>query len=252
MGLPCAELRITGSEVKELLDRLSRLMPADFSFTVLLIVFVLDLFILQPLEALSGWAKYFVDVVVLVCVVLSILSVVRIRMASILFVAFTTIAMVLRAFRIALPEVGVGYLQAVFALVAAAILAWLVLGLVLRSGRVTIHRIQGAVVVYLILAMMWTQAYRIVALYDPGAFVVTDEVQRVDADVTSKLSFFSFSVITAASFIDLTPVNPIARSLAMLEALTGQLYLVILIARLVSLEVEARHAKESGRDVEAE
>ena len=42
----------------------------------------------------------------------------------------------------------------------------------------------------------------------------------------------------------MTPVNPIARSLAMLEALTGQLYLVILIARLVSLEVEARHAKE--------
>jgi hypothetical protein len=227
-------------------------MPADLSLTVLLVAFVLDLFILQPIEVLSGWAKYFVDTLVLAGIILSILSVVGVRLASVLFVAFSTTAIGLRAFRIAAPEIGVGYLQSFVALVAFAILAWLVLGLVLRSGRVTIHRIQGAVVVYLLLAMMWVQAYRLIALYDPGAFVVMDEVQRVDADVTSKLTFFSFSVITAASFIDLTPVNPVARSLAMLESLTGQLYLVILIARLVSLEVEARHEKKGRQAGETE
>lgn len=230
--------------MKRLFDHLSRIMPADISLTVLLVLFVLDLFILQPIEDLSGWAKYLVDIAMLVGVILSILSVVGVRAASVVFIACTTGTMVLRGFRIAVPEIGVGYLQSVFGLVAAAILAWLILGLVLRSGQVTIHRIQGAVVVYLILAMMWVQAYRIIAIYDPGAFVITDEVKRVDADVTSKLTLFSFSVITAASFIDMTPVNPVARSLAMLESLTGQLYLVILIARLVSLEVENRRAKE--------
>ena len=230
--------------VKRLLAHLSHLMPTDVSLTVLLVAFILDLFILQPIEALSGWAKYFVDMIVLVGVILSILSVVGVRAASLFLIACTVGAMMLRGIRIAVPEIGSGYLQYGFALVAFAILAWLILGLVLRTGRVTIHRVQGAVLVYLILAMMWVQAYRIIALYDPGAFVVLDEVKRVDADVMSKLALFSFSVITAASFIDLTPVNPVARSLAMLEALTGQLYLVILIARLVSLEVEARHAKD--------
>ena len=244
MGTSCLAPHPGGADVNRLLGRLSHLVPVDLSFTVLLVALVLDLFLLQPLEALSGWAKYVVDTGILAAIVLSLLSMVRVGAASVLFVACVVIAMVLRAFRTATPDIGVGYLQISVALIAWSILAWLVMGLVLRSGRVTIHRIQGAVVVYLILAMMWGQAYRLIALYDPGAFVVTDEVQRVDADVTSKLTFFSFSVITAASFIDMTPVNPIARSLAMLEALTGQLYLVILIARLVSLEVEARHAKE--------
>lgn len=224
-----------------LLNRLSRIMPADISLTVLLAVLIADLFVLQPIEALSGWAKFLVDIVTILFIVLSILAVIGIRRASVLFVAFAAVALILRGLRLAVPGIGVGYLQSATGLVATTILAWLVLGLVLRTGRVTIHRIQGAVVVYLLLAMMWAQAYRLIALYDPGAFVVTDEVERVDADVTSKLMFFSFSVITAASFIDLTPVNLVARSLAMLEALTGQLYLVILIARLVSLEVEARH-----------
>lgn len=232
--------------MKKLLERVSHLMPADLSLTVLLAVLITDLMVLQPIEALSGWAKLLIDLVSVTVIVLSILAVIGLTRVSVLFVALSGVAFVLRALRLAIPGIGVGYLQATSALVATAILAWLVLGLVLRSGRVTIHRIQGAVVVYLLLAMMWTQAYKIIALYDPGAFVVMDEVQRVDADVTSKLTFFSFSVITAASFIDLTPVNQVARSLAMLESLTGQLYLVILIARLVSLEVEARHRREDS------
>lgn len=230
--------------MKRFLQRLSQVMPADVSLTVLLVAFIIDLFVLQPLEAFSGGAKFLVDTVVLLCVILSILAVAGIRRATILFVTFTTAAMVVRGIRFAEPGIGVGYLNAVLALIATAILTWLVLGLVLRSGRVTLHRIQGAVVVYLLLAVMWTQAYRIVALYDPNAFVVMDEVQRVNAEVTAKLSYFSFAVITAASVNDLMPVNPVARSLAMLEALTGQLYLVILISRLVSLEVEAHYRKE--------
>ena len=227
--------------VKKILDRLSHLRPADVSLTVLLAVLVTDLFVFQPIEVLSGWAKFLVDLVTILFIILSILTVVGRSRATILFVALTLAALILRGVLLAVPGIGVGYLQYVCALVATGILAWLVLGLVLRSGRVTIHRIQGAVVVYLLLAMMWMQAYRLMAIYDPGAFVIMDEVKRVDTDVTSRLGFFSFSVITAASFIDLTPVNPVARSLAMLESLTGQLYLVILIARLVSLEVEARH-----------
>jgi hypothetical protein len=227
--------------VKTLLERFARILPADISLTVLLAVLIADLFVLQPIEVLSGWAKFLVDLVTILFIILSILAVVGRCRSTVVFVTLTIAALVLRGILLAVPGIGVGYLQYTCALVATGILAWLVLGLVLRSGRVTIHRIQGAVVVYLLLAMMWMQAYRIIALYDPEAFVVMDEVKRVDAEVGSRLAFFSFSVITAASFIDLTPVNPVARSLAMLESLTGQLYLVILIARLVSLEVEARH-----------
>jgi len=225
--------------VKSFFNRLSELMPADVSLSVLLVFLVADLFVLQPIEALSGWAKLLVDIVTVAGVVLSILAVLGLQRATCIFVVLAGGALFLRGLRLAVPGAGIGYLQSALSLTAIGILAWLVLKLVLRSGRVTIRRIQGAVVVYLLLGMMWTQAYRMIALYDPAAFVLTEEVSHVDPEISSKLGMFSFSVLTAASFIDMTPVNPVARSLAMLEALTGQLYLVILIARLVSLEVEA-------------
>ena len=52
--------------------------------------------------------------------------------------------------------------------------------------------------------------------------------------------------LTTVGFGDITPVNPFVRSLVMCEALTGQLYPAILIARLVTLEIETRRAKRGG------
>jgi len=226
--------------MKAFFNQFTDLMPADASLSVLLGFLIADLFVLQPIEALSGWAKLLVDIATVTGIILSILAVLGLQRATAIFVVLAGVALLLRGLRLVIPGDAIGYLQSILSLAAIAILAWLVLKLVLRSGRVTIHRIQGAVVVYLLLGMIWAQAYRMIALYDPSAFVLTDEVSRLDPEINSRLGLFSFSVLTASSFIDMTPVNSVARSLAMLEALIGQLYLVILIARLVSLEVETK------------
>jgi hypothetical protein len=52
--------------------------------------------------------------------------------------------------------------------------------------------------------------------------------------------YFSFSTLTTVGYGDIVPVNPLARGLANLEAVIGQLYLVTTIARLVTLELEGR------------
>ena len=108
--------------LSKILDRVSRVMPADFSLTVLVVAFVFDLFILQPLEAFSGWAKFFVDTMVLGTILLSIISVVGVRLASSLLIVLAVTSMALRAFRIAWPEIGVGLAQAGFALSVGAFL----------------------------------------------------------------------------------------------------------------------------------
>src|SRR5262245_46452636 len=53
----------SGDAVSRLLERLARLMPADISLTVILAVLVADLFVLQPIEILSGWAKFLIDLI---------------------------------------------------------------------------------------------------------------------------------------------------------------------------------------------
>jgi Ion channel len=101
----------------------------------------------------------------------------------------------------------------------------------LRAGPVTFHRIQGAIAAYVLLGMIWAYAYALLALLRPGAF--SGPINP--ADGPRAWFYFSFVTLTTVGYGDVLPVHPVARSLAILEAVTGPLYLAILVARLVSL-----------------
>lgn len=122
-----------------------------------------------------------------------------------------------------------------------AMLAGVILIRVFGEGRINFHRIQGAVAVYLLLGVIWSGCYRLVVHMDSGAFslpAVADE-----GTLMSKLVYFSFVTLTTVGYGDMAAVHPAARSLAMLEALTGQLFPAVLIARLVSMEVSHREGE---------
>jgi hypothetical protein len=120
-------------------------------------------------------------------------------------------------------------------LATLVVLCGVVLALVLRRGPITTHRIQGAIAVYLLFGFIWAQAYELVALWDPGAFAGT-----VDGRGSLPWTYYSFVTLTTMGYGDIMPVHPLARAIAVLEALTGQLYLAIMLARLVSLELQSR------------
>lgn len=112
---------------------------------------------------------------------------------------------------------------------------------VFEEGEINVHRIQGAVAVYLLLGVMWAGCYRVVLEFDPGAFNLPSNVNG--GNLMSTLVYFSFTTLTTVGYGDITAVGTSARSLAMLEALTGQLFPAVLIARLVSMEVTHRMGK---------
>jgi hypothetical protein len=108
-----------------------------------------------------------------------------------------------------------------------------VLGQTLRAGPITFHRILGAIAAYLLLGVLWAYAYALVAHLQAGAFSGPVRLE----DGPRAFFYFSFLTLTTVGYGDVLPVHPAARSLAMLEAVTGPLYLAILVARLVSLGV---------------
>lgn len=123
------------------------------------------------------------------------------------------------------------------------LLATLVLQ-VFRGGRVSGHRIAGAIVVYLLLGVVWAKLYQMAALTIPQGFRFSEELTGSHPDtLLHQLTYFSFITLTTTGYGDITPVHPVTRLLAMFEALTGQLYLAITLARLVSLEVMHRQEK---------
>jgi hypothetical protein len=117
-----------------------------------------------------------------------------------------------------------------FSLLSLLLFLAVVLARTLRDGPVTPRRLHGGVAAYLLLGIIWAHAYALVALLSPGAF--SGPVSPGDG--ARALFYFSFVTLTTIGYGDVLPVHPAARSLAMLEAVTGPLYLAILIARLVS------------------
>jgi hypothetical protein len=124
-------------------------------------------------------------------------------------------------------------------LVSLLLLLVVVLGQTFRAGPVTGHRIQGGIAGYLLLGLVWAQAYALVEILHPGSFS-----GAINAAAGHRsFAYFSFVTLTTVGYGDILPVHPAARSLAMLEAVTGPLYIAILLARLVSL---AMAPPESG------
>jgi hypothetical protein len=122
-------------------------------------------------------------------------------------------------------------------LMITAVLLWQVF----RSGPVTAMRVQGAIAAYLCLGYAWAHAYHIASLLDRGAF------NSAGSDVSSVSTWvnYSFGMLTTVGYQGILPVHPIAHTLGSGEAVAGQLYLAVLVARLVSMQVS--NATNPGR-----
>jgi hypothetical protein len=118
-------------------------------------------------------------------------------------------------------------------LLLVTLLGAAVLGPVLSPGPITLRRIEGAVAVYLLLAMLWGMGYHLLVGFVPDAF-------SVSSPSAYALMYFSLVTLSTAGYGDIAPVHPLARSLAAAEALAGPLYLTILVARLVSQALAPR------------
>jgi len=111
---------------------------------------------------------------------------------------------------------------------------------VVKRGPVTVHHVVGAVAVYLLIGLAFAEAARTIDILDPGAYTMPAS----PTDTRIDLYYFSFITLTTVGYGDLTPAHPMSRALAVLEALVGQMFPAILIARLVSQELMSRPSRE--------
>jgi len=112
-----------------------------------------------------------------------------------------------------------------------------ILHIVVQSEEVTKETIFAAIVAYLLIALTWSFLYMILELMIPGSFVFPDKSFRAE---TMQFEYFSFVTITTLGYGDIIPLSNKASALALLEALIGQVYLVVLVAWLVGMHVSRR------------
>ncbi|MBL8886833.1 MAG: two pore domain potassium channel family protein [Phycisphaerales bacterium] len=107
-----------------------------------------------------------------------------------------------------------------------------------RAPRVNSEVLCAGISVYLLLGLLWSLAYTLVASLDSGAFFfATPPVPGAISPVMrgETAIYFSFITLNTVGYGDITPVSGFARILAVLESTTGLFYMALLVARLVSL-----------------
>ena len=111
------------------------------------------------------------------------------------------------------------------------------LAVMLQSDEVTPAVIYAALLSYLLAALMWAFLYTFLELVDPASFNI--DLSQPE-DYLSEFQYYSFVTITTLGYGDITPVTGVAKSFSVLEAVVGQLYVVVVIAWLVGNYVRQR------------
>ena len=103
-----------------------------------------------------------------------------------------------------------------------------------RQDEINREVIFGALVVYLLMGLMWGYGYTLLEHLLPGSFNHPASLSELDLDA---FDYFSFVTMTTLGYGDITPASDSARAMVMIQAITGQVYLAVLVARLVGLNI---------------
>jgi len=124
-----------------------------------------------------------------------------------------------------------------------SIVVVLVLAFLLRHEQIDANMICASLCVYLMIGMIWSLLFSLCAVLHPDSFVYayTDLLERPEMAFGAESSlnpiYYSFVTLTTLGYGDIVPFSPPAKMLAVLEAIVGQIYLTVLVARLVGLHI---------------
>jgi hypothetical protein len=121
---------------------------------------------------------------------------------------------------------------------------------ILLGSRVNAEVLCAGISVYLLIGLLWALAYMLTGHLSADAFTFVNGPDKERTMTSFNAFYFSFTTLSTVGFGDITPVSKVARTLAIMEAITGMFYVAILISRLVSMYTpSAAAATESRSDI---
>jgi len=213
---------------------LSRIWAAESAPYGLLILLFGTIFVLAPLLSARMVAPFILEIAFALILVAGAFNVSSQASVRGLVLVLAVLSLVTSRVVPASSERAIAAADMVLSTGMLAVFTLLMVKQFLLRGGESSKRIAGAVAIYLLLGLIWARLYQVVELASPGAF----RAPAGESPNGANLTYFSFVTLATLGYGDISPVNIVARDLAVLEAIMGQLYLVILISRLVSEGVE--------------
>ena len=225
----------------------TRFWSEERNLTAFLILLIVEIFVIAPMQIRGPAVVIFNNVVFFLLLLTGLLNMTHRRALQSVIATFVFLAVATRWAYLVMDIPGLKVLDGLFILTCTIGFLVIVLWQVYREGPVTAHRIQGAVAAYLLLSIIFAVAYGLLENLHPGSFQTSSAVEEYSGRVSRSFYYFSVVTLTTTGYGDIIALSPYARTLVMLEALIGQLYPAILIARLVSLHVETNREKREKR-----
>ena len=199
---------------------------------LLLLLLVVTVFVFPVVLPHGPIGRFVVGVLMTLLLLAGVFAVAEHRRIVPALVVLSVLSIVVRWTEWIVPSTLLPALRELSALLALSVLAVAVGINVFGTGKAVVERVTGAVVLYLLIGLEWAVAYGILDAHSPGAFTGAGGGSEYTLE---HWVYFSFVTLTTVGYGDISPVSRAARSLAILEALVGQLYPAVILARLVSL-----------------
>jgi hypothetical protein len=198
----------------------------------LLALLAFGMFVLPAVFNVGAEWHLISDVLMTLMLLFGIAAVVEHRRIATTLIVLAVVVIAIRWSEWVLPVGVLPVVREASTLVALLVLATAVGINVFARKRDLSDRIFGAIVLYLLISLMFAVTYAMIAGAVAGAFAG----KAMAVDNLFDWGYFSLVTLTTVGYGDVTPVARIARSLATLEALIGQLYPAVIIARLLSVQ----------------
>lgn len=216
---------------------------------------LISIFILNPFLPKRAGGFSILNIIILAILLSTVFAVHENRK---LFILTLLLAFVTMGALIADYMIGITYISVISIgseLVFFAVTGAIILIDVLKDEQVSIDKIFGAFCVFLFIGLIWAFAYSLLEIKDPGSFKnIGDRAgdfgrASVRQSPLSVFVYYSYTTLTTLGYGDITPVSRAARSFASLEAIVGQMYLTVLVARLVGLHIaySGKRGLKNGR-----
>jgi hypothetical protein len=214
----------------------------DYRFTIML-VSLICMMIIEPFLYDYPGAAFIINIIFSVIILSSIYAVSYRKKAALFAVILAAPVLVINWSSPFIDQTWYPYVRHIFSTCFFILIIILILDFIFRQVQVSREILFAAIVVYMLLGLMWAVIFRFLEICQPGSFLFPHGLSHDSHDI---FLYYSFVTLTTLGYGDISPISAPARSLAILEAIIGQMYVAVLIARLMGTHISQSMQKEQG------